>query len=79
MDDFIDKVAFGLNAAFSNGVGYPKTRWLVTEGAKDEQAFKNYLRTHQIPTQIWYSAYGDLTARNIADNAAIRAGLSAPM
>ena len=77
MDDFIDKVAFGLNAAFSNGVGYPKTKWLVTDGAKDEQAFKNYLRAHQIPTQIWYSAYGDLTAVNIANNAAIRAGLSA--
>jgi hypothetical protein len=79
MDDFIDKVAFGLNAAFSNGIGYPKTRWLVTKGAKDEQAFKNYLRCHQIPTQIWYSAYGDLTARNIADNASIRAGLSASL
>jgi len=79
MDDFIDKVAFGLNAAFSNGVGYPKTRWLINEGAKDEQAFKNYLRCHQIPTQIWYSAYGDLTARNIADNAAIRAGLCASL
>ena len=24
MDDFIDKVAFGLNAVFSNGVGYPR-------------------------------------------------------
>lgn len=79
MDDFIDKVAYGLNAAFSNGVGYPKTKWLVTGGATDEQAFKNYLRTHQIPTQIWYSAYGDLSARNIADNAAIRAGLSATL
>jgi hypothetical protein len=79
MDDFIDKVAFGLNAAFSNGVGYPRTKWLITGGAKDEQAFKNYLRTHQIPTQIWYSAYGDLSARNIADNAAIRAGLSATL
>ncbi|MDQ4047976.1 MAG: hypothetical protein M3131_01130, partial [Actinomycetota bacterium] len=32
MDDFIDKVAYGLNASFSNGVGYPKTRFLVFEG-----------------------------------------------
>src|SRR5262249_6217564 len=44
MDDFIDKVAWGLNAAFSNGHGYPRTRWLVLGGAKDERAFKNYLR-----------------------------------
>jgi hypothetical protein len=75
MDDFIDKVAWGLNAAFSNGVGYPRTRWLVFGGSRDEPAFKAYLRNHQIPTQIWYSAYGDLTAVNIANNAAIRAGL----
>ena len=79
MDDFIDKVAWGLNAAFSNGVGYPRTRWLVLDGAKDERAFKNYLRNHQIVTQVWYSAYGDLTAVNIANNAAIRRGLRGKM
>ena len=44
MDDFIDKVAWGLNLVFSNGVGYPRTRWLVLGGAKDELAFKDYLR-----------------------------------
>jgi len=79
MDDFIDKVAWGLNAVFSNGVGYPKTNWLIFNGAKDEQAFKNYIRVHQIPTQVWYSAYEYLTALNIANNAKIRAGLSRNM
>ena len=57
MDDFIDKVAWGLNLVFSNGVGYPRTSWLVLGGAKDELAFKDYLRTHQVPTRVWYSAY----------------------
>jgi hypothetical protein len=75
MDDFINKVAWGLNAVFSNGVGYPKTNWLVLEGANDEQAFKAFLRKHQIPTQAWYTAYGWLTARNIDNNAKLRAGL----
>jgi hypothetical protein len=75
MDDFIDKVAWGLNLVFSNGVGYPRTSWLVRGGARDEEAFKAYLRYHQLPTQVWYSAYPDLTARNIANNARIRAGL----
>ncbi|HEX4930029.1 MAG TPA: hypothetical protein VFV62_04900 [Gaiellaceae bacterium] len=75
MDDFIDKVAWGLNLVFSNGVGYPKTRWLVLGGARDELAFKDYLRVHQVPTRVWYSAYGDLTALNIAQNERIRAGL----
>ena len=79
MDDFIDKVAWGLNAVFSNGVGYPKTNWLIFNGAKDEQAFKNYIRVHQLPTQVWYSAYDYLTALNIANNARIRSGIAGDM
>ena len=75
MDDFIDKVAWGLNAAFSNGDGYPKTRWLFLDGARDELAFKQFLRSHQHPTEVWFSAYPNLTARNIENNAQIRAGL----
>ena len=79
MDDFIDRLAWGLNAVFSNGVGYPKTRWLVFDGAKNEQAFKHFLRVHQVPTQFWYSAYNHVSAVNTANNAAIRAGLSGRM
>ena len=29
MDDFINKVAWGINLVFSNGVGYPRTDWLI--------------------------------------------------
>ena len=75
MDDFINKVGFGLNVVFSNGVGYPSTNWLITDGAKDEQTFKNYLRRHQLPTQIWYNAYPGLTALDRKRNALIRTGL----
>ncbi|MFF5538101.1 hypothetical protein ACFY71_37595 [Streptomyces cinerochromogenes] len=75
MDDFIDKVAWGLNAVFSNGLGYPRVRWLVLDGARDEQAFKNYLRCHQVPTQVWYSAYDSSTTHDLDINARIRAGL----
>jgi hypothetical protein len=76
MDEFIDKVAWGLNAVFSNGVGYPRTRWLVLDGANDEPAFKAFLRNRQLPTYVWYSAYDDLSTLNIENNAAIRAGLA---
>jgi hypothetical protein len=79
MDDFIDRLAWGLNAVGSNGVGYPKTRWLVFQGAKDEEAYKRFLRTHQVPTPIWYSAYPDLSTANIENNARIRAGLYGDM
>jgi hypothetical protein len=75
MNDFIDKVAWGLNLVFSNGVGYPKTRWLVFGGARDELAFKDFLRLHQVPTRVWYAAYGGLTALNVQQNEQIRSGL----
>jgi hypothetical protein len=76
MDDFVDMLAWSLNLFASNGVGFPSTRWLIFGGARDEQAYKNFLRNQQIPTQVWYSAYPDLTAVTIANNAAIRAGLN---
>jgi len=79
MSDFIDRLAWGLNAVFSNGHGYPRTRWLVKGGAENEQAFKNYLRNHQLPAPVWYSAYDNLTADNVAANARIRAGLHADL
>jgi hypothetical protein len=79
MDDFINQVAWGLNAVFSNGVGYPPTSWLVLGGARNEEAFKDYLRRHQVPNQVWYSAYDQLTAVNIDNNAQIRAGLCGEM
>lgn len=75
MDDFINKVAFGLNVVFSNGIGYPTTNWLVLNGAKDEQTFKDYLRRHQMPTQVWYNAHRGLTALDKWRNSLIREGL----
>lgn len=75
MDDFINKVAWGLNGVFSNGVGYPETHWLLRQGANDEQAFKAFLQQRQILTQAWYSGYKQFTAVNIANNAQIRKGL----
>jgi len=75
MDDFINKVAFGLNLVFSNGVGWPRTSFLLCGGANQEQEFKNYLHRHEVPTQVWYKAYPGLTASNLATNTQIREGL----
>jgi hypothetical protein len=79
MDDFVNQVWWGLNAVFSNGIGFPRTSWLVFGGAQREQEFKDYLRRREVPTQVWYSAYEDLTAVNLDNNAQIRAGLSGDM
>lgn len=78
MGDFINKVAWGLNIVFSNGLGYPKTKWLIIGGAKDELTFKDYLRRHQLPTQVWYNPTPGLTAPEMKRNALIREGLEKP-
>lgn len=75
MDDFINKAGFGLNAVFSNGVGYPRTNWLIRDGCRDEQKYKNFLRRHTLPTQVWYKAYPGLTAVDLERNGRIRQGL----
>lgn len=79
MDDFIDKAAWGLNAIFSSGDGFPRTCFLFCGGITDEKAYKRFLPTRQVQTPVWYSAYPYLTTKNIANNAAIRAGLSGDM
>ena len=75
MDDFINKVAWGLNLVFSNGVGYPTTRWLIKDGAEQEQKFKYSLRRHQLPSEVWYKAYPGMTAFELSRNSRIRQGV----
>jgi hypothetical protein len=75
MSDFINKVGWGLNIVFSNGLGYPRTNWLICDGAKDELTFKDYLRRHQLATQVWYNATPGVTACDMERNARIRRGL----
>jgi hypothetical protein len=75
MDDFINKAGWGLNITFSCAVGYPTTRWLIKGGAERERQFKYTQRRHQIPTEVWYKAYPDLTATDLARNSRIRQGV----
>lgn len=78
MDDFINKVAWGLNLVFSNGVGYPRTNWLILDGARDEQKFKYYIRRHELPTEVWYNAHPGLTAFDLERNTRICQGIEQP-
>ena len=75
MDDFINKAGWGLNVAFGNAVGYPTTRWLIKDGAEREQQFKATQRRHQLPSEVWYKAYPDLSATDLARNSRIRQGV----
>ncbi len=75
MDDFINKVGWGLNIIFSHAVPYPTTNWLIKDGAYRELQFKYTQRLHQLPTEVWYKAYPDLSATDLARNSRIRQGV----
>jgi hypothetical protein len=75
MDDFINKVGWGLNLVFSNGVCYPRTNWLILDGAKREQEFKYFIRRHELATEVWYNAHSGLTAFDLERNSRIRRGI----
>jgi hypothetical protein len=72
LGDFVDKAPEGLNLAWSCTQEYPRTVGLAFEGAKDEETFKAWGRAYQVPTQVFYSAYTDLTIETINNNTWIR-------
>jgi hypothetical protein len=74
MDDFINKAGWGLNLAFTCGLGYPRTRWIIKDGATEELKFKYTQRRHQKPTETWYQAYPGLTVYDLERNSRVRAG-----
>jgi hypothetical protein len=84
LDDFIDKASVGLTAIWSNTklpgplLNFPTTWFLVNGGARDERNFKNIARESQLLTNVWYSAYRDITVPRADLNSAIRDGLAAP-
>ncbi len=72
LDDFIDKASLGLTGIWTNTVGFPETRYLVLDGARDEPHFKAFARSMQVPSLVWYSAHPALTVQNIDKDSAIR-------
>lgn len=76
LGEFIDRAAFGLTAVWSNTQGFPATQNLVLAGARDEEAFKQWTREHQLPTQVWWSGVPDSTVQNVRDDLEIRRQLA---
>ena len=79
LEDFITLAHFGLTAAWSNTVGFPRTSNLFLQGATDADRFKRYARQSMLPTRFWYSAYPEIDTDMIRANAAIRRGLVGAM
>ena len=71
LGDFIDRASAGLTGVWSNTNGFPPTQFLVNDGSRRVEAFKNWTRKHQVETQVWYSAYPDVSVVNLLDALAL--------
>ncbi len=75
LEDFITKASAGLTGVWSNTEGFPSTKFLFFNGARDGDRFKRWARTQQVPTGFWYSAYPRISTAHIRTNALIRQGI----
>ena len=65
IDEFAEMILSGLDAIWDSSDGYPP------DGARDLPAFKWFLRSHQIASEVFFSAYPDQTVLNIANDLAL--------
>jgi hypothetical protein len=72
LGDFIDNSGWGLTGIFSNTKVFPKTNFLITGGAYEEEHFLAWSRNSELVTNVWYSAYPDLSIKNVNNNTKIR-------
>lgn len=75
LDDFIEKAHAGLTAAWTHGVGFPPTEFLVKQGATHGRRFKAWARHSMAESQFWFSAYPDYSVNQIERQARVAAGL----
>jgi hypothetical protein len=61
IDEFAELILSGLDAIWEGSHGFPEL------GAQDVVALKHFLRCHQAPANVFYSAYPAATVLNIAD------------
>lgn len=59
IEDFAAKAAQSFDAIYSNCVGWPEG------GATNIEAFKAYIRAHQLTPDVYYRAYPQATVRQV--------------
>jgi len=64
IDEFAEMILSGLDAIWDTAPGFPP------DGARDLPAFKRFLRCHQVPAEVFFSAYPGETVLNIAADTA---------
>ena len=60
IDEFAEMILSGLDAIWETSYGMPP------DGARDLPAFKRFLRSHQVPSDVFFAAYPNATVLNIA-------------
>jgi hypothetical protein len=70
IDEFAEMILSGLDAIWHTSLGFPP------DGARDLPAFKRFLRSHQVPAEIFFSAYPDETVLNIVNDRALADALA---
>ncbi len=60
IDEFAEMILTGLDAIWETSLGMPP------DGARDLPAFKRFLRSHQVPSDVFYAAYPEETVLNVA-------------
>lgn len=78
LDDFIEKAHSGLTLAWTNGVGFPRTRFLVGDGATNGRLFKAWARHSMTENLFWFSAYPALSVNQIERQFRVAEGLRRP-
>ncbi|MEM7160505.1 MAG: hypothetical protein AAF799_47145 [Myxococcota bacterium] len=59
VEDFSTRIPFQMDKVWGNCVGWPE------KGAADTKALRKYLEDNTIPTDVFYSAYMDVTSKDI--------------
>jgi len=66
IDEFAEMILSGLDAIWETSLAYP------ADGARDLPAFKSFLRNHQVPAEVFFSAYPGDTVLNIVNDSRLR-------
>ena len=66
IDEFAEMILSGLDAIWETARAYPP------DGARDLPAFKWFLRSHQVPAEVFFSAYPSETVLNIVNGTRVR-------
>jgi deferrochelatase/peroxidase EfeB len=74
--DFIADAPEGVTGIWSNCIGFPRTRGIISAGATDGDRTVRWARRQQIPTPFWYAAYRNLSASRIRINSQIHEGFA---